>query len=577
MQWSAVRVRALKFLAPSIRARVDFHSSKYRSGGRTWLSVDGRDILSVTDEFRRFLGPAPLGPNTLGDVLYHYPSLPFEGILKHHDPMVRAIGMLDERLGKRRLKTIDVSEEHPLVQALHALRREAEGLPLEETPEFLAVGATQLTRRLKRAEKAARRLGSLAGDVAAAALLSARRRGEDPKGLIRAFQRGEVPGAPPATPITRLLNESLEADDDPHALAAALSSLAARTKLFKRAEHVRGVVNLWRHRKDWLKTLETWTAPPRSATRQFTDLAEHLFARHPVPPFMNEAWFDGDPKHLAWYRHIGATGTILGAPNLPFPLTKKQARFFLGAPADYSVGAALRWAQVRALDGDPRMADHLRGTRLEREFGNEGFWNSVLRFFVDNPMLDPVHYGPIVDFLHHRRFEWRRVFEEEGVVRELPPEQPALTMRGRTAGALLREVEAWHGRLAREGTAAGLRWRASGILSFEEVSGTPEGRNMKVWRIRELLSGTALNEEGLEMGHCVASYARSCAEGASSIWTLEREDAGGVEKRLTVEVANARRQVAQARGRLNRLPQPEETEVLHRWAAQAGLTFRLFR
>lgn len=577
MQWSAVRVRALGFLAPSVRERVDFHSSKYRSGGRTWLSVDGRDVLSVIDEFRRFREPAPLGPNTLGDVLYHYPSLPFEAILKHPDPMVRAVGMLDKRLGKRRLKAIDVADAHPLVLSLYILRREAEGLPAEEMPEYLAVGATQLTRRMKRADKRAARTEALADDVAAAALLSARRRGEDPKSLIRAFERGEVRGARPATPITRLIKDALEADDDPHALAALLRPLAARTKLFKRPEHVRGLINLWRHRKEWLKRIETWTAPPRSATRQFTSLAEHLFARHPVPPFMNEAWFEGDPKHLAWYRHIGATGSVLGAPDLPFALTKKEARFFMGAPADYGVGAALRWAQVRALGGDPRTADHLRGTRLEREFGHEEFWKSVLRFFVDNPLLDPVHYGPIVDYLHHRRFERRREFVEEGVVRELPPEQPRLSMAGRTPDALLREVEAWHGRLAREGAAAGLRWRASGIAPFEEVSGTAEGRNMKVWRVRELLSGAALTEEGRAMRHCVASYARSCAEGAASIWSLEREDAAGVEKRLTLEVANARRQLVQARGALNRRPQPEETELLRRWAAQAGLTLRLFR
>lgn len=577
MQWSAVRVRALRFLAPSVRERVDFHSSKYRSGGRTWLSVDGRDVLSVTDPYVRFREPAPLGPNTLGDVLYHYPSLAFPDILAHEDPMVRALGMLDARLGKRRLKAVDAPDDHPLVQALYALRREAEGLPVGETPEFLAVGATQLTRRLKRAEAKGRRLESLAEGVAASAMLSARRRGEEPRALIRAFQRGEAPGAPPATPITRLLAEALEADDEPHALAEALRSLAARTKLFKRAQHVRGLVNLWRHRKGWLKPLGSWTAPPRSATRQFTSLAEHLFARHPVPAFMNEAWFEGDPKHLAWYRHIGATGNVLGAPDLPFALTKREARFFMGAPADYGVGAALRWAQVRALGGDPRTADHLRGTRLEREFGHEEFWKSVLRFFVDNPMLDPVHYGPVVDYLHNRRFERRREFVEEGVVRELPPEQPRLSMAGRTPDALLREVEAWHGRLAREGAAEGLRWRASGIAPFEEVSGTAEGRNMKVWRVRELLSGAALSEEGRAMRHCVASYARSCAEGAASIWTLEREDGAGVDKRLTLEVANARRQLVQARGALNRRPQPEETEVLRRWAAQAGLTLRLFR
>jgi hypothetical protein len=73
------------------------------------------------------------------------------------------------------------------------------------------------------------------------------------------------------------------------------------------------------------------------------------------------------------------------------------------------------------------------------------------------------------------------------------------------------------------------------------------------------------------MQHCVASYARSCAEGAASIWALEAEGSEGTDKRLTVEVANAKREIRQARGPRNRSPAPEELEVLRRWAAGAGL------
>ena len=306
-----------------------------------------------------------------------------------------APGLLDQRLGKRRLR-LDTQDAHPLVQALHALR--AEGPDLLS----LSVGATQLTRRLKRAEAKERRRERLADGVAAAAMLSARRRGEDAKGLIRAFERGAPPGAPPATPITRLLQDALEADDDPHTLAAFLRSLAARTKLFKRPEHVRGVINLWRHREGWLKKVETWAAPPRSATRQFTAWPNTL--RAPSSRVHERAWFEGDPKHLAWCRHIGATGSLPGRPACPSRHQKERASSW--PRPRLRRGRRLRRRRC-ARAATPH--GHLRGTRSSA-VRPRGVLEERPALFV-RTAARPVHYGPIVDYLH-RRFERRGVREE---------------------------------------------------------------------------------------------------------------------------------------------------------------------
>ena len=56
-------------------------------------------------------------------------------------------------------------------------------------------------------------------------------------------------------------------------------------------------------------------------------------------------------------------------------------------------------------------------------------------------MLDPDMVGPIVDYINHQKF----VPSEEG-----EPPQPSYTKKGRSAVKLLRQVEEWHERLARD-------------------------------------------------------------------------------------------------------------------------------
>ena len=86
------------------------------------------------------------------------------------------------------------------------------------------------------------------------------------------------------------------------------------------------------------------------------------------------------------------------------------------------------------------------------------------------------------------------------------------------------------------------------------------------------------------MRHCVASYARSCARGHVSIWSLQvREGDYNTPRRvLTIAVDNARRAVTQGRGRCNKLPGAagrhssarlqDAPDMLRRWAASVGVS-----
>ncbi len=223
---------------------------------------------------------------------------------------------------------------------------------------------------------------------------------------------------------------------------------------------------------------------------------------------------------------------------------------------------------MHALGGDAALTRALLGTRIGHDFSDNEFWTSVIRFFVANPLLDRSHVGPIIDYLHAQKFLTREMVVGPGQVEVHPPPQPGLTMRGRTAQTLLAQVEGWHRELGRTSGAEKLYFRRSGVKELSLKAGK-EGET--VWRIRELLSGAELIAEGRAMRHCVASYARSCAAGHSSIWAMEVHGKGRTEKRQTIELSRDH-VIIQCRGKQNRLPTPPELDIVKEWARLAGIT-----
>lgn len=315
----------------------------------------------------------------------------------------------------------------------------------------------------------------------------------------------------------------------------------------------------------------TWQPTTHNAARQFSSLARHLYARHDLPRFLDRAWTEGREREQGWFVHLGAGGSLRDAPDLPVPVSRVLAGWFLRAPDDCPVESAVRWAEVRAAGGGAALADAVRRTRLGRDFANGQFWRTVIRFLVENPFLDPGQVGPIVDWIQAQRFEPEvapgAALAEVGAA----PPRPNLSMRGRTVEATLREVEAWHRRLGRASPdAVALEWPPSGIPAHETIEGA-DPETHRVRRIREITTGAGLIREGERMSHCVASYARSCAVGASSIWTLECTARGGTLPVLTIQVHPESRRIGQVRGKRNRSATPAELAIVARWAAATGL------
>jgi hypothetical protein len=133
--------------------------------GRAWITLDGEEIINMVhiwkwlyelekkaaslaggrhvrddprynhfkNEAKKALQRESFFTQTdLGSAMHAYQSLSIEDVLASENHIIRAIGMFDRRLGKRRLKTIDIISEHELVKTTYYFRARAEGIIMNE-------------------------------------------------------------------------------------------------------------------------------------------------------------------------------------------------------------------------------------------------------------------------------------------------------------------------------------------------------------------------------------------------------------------------------------------------------------
>jgi hypothetical protein len=369
-----------------------------------------------------------------------------------------------------------------------------------------------------------------------------------------------------------------------------LWNVQARSELLRPSRHVgrieagwldrivQGLLALVEHRRGWLRPVEAWEPGGGTSISLFSSLAHHLLADYQVPPVLLSVWFGGTDRSAQqrqhWFCHVGRGGSLRTA-GFPVGLTRRMAHLFAHAPADFPVESALRWSQVRGVGGSDDLARAVADSRLGREFDDDEFWASVFLFFVNHPELGPARVGPVVEFLHHERFEQRRVIIGEDTEVSIDAPQPRLSLKGWSAASLLRRVEEWQARRQAEerearrkaeSVRALVRWGRSAIGEFRK----PDERG-RTWTIRELLDSDELAAEGRAMSHCVATYTSRCARRTSTIWSVGIEGPGGRERAVTVEVHPESREVVQAKARCNERPDEPSLAILRLWARRESL------
>jgi hypothetical protein len=159
MRWSSLKHQVEERFAESLRGRIALHDTWYRHAGhdrvgRVWLTIDGQEIANFC-AFRYWNAARPLidqakarglyfiydatrerlnaggifDRDDAHDALHWSLSSSVDEMLGSDSGIVRALAMLDRRLGKRRLTRLTLApDEITLVRGCYALRCEAEGL-----------------------------------------------------------------------------------------------------------------------------------------------------------------------------------------------------------------------------------------------------------------------------------------------------------------------------------------------------------------------------------------------------------------------------------------------------------------
>jgi hypothetical protein len=153
MQWSKLKKMIEERICDSLKDAVDLHATSYRDTynvtGRYWITVDGERVFSAytARDSGAYWETASSGAIDLGDettdgvarerpelsgrdahhrfteTLERYLSLSIDDALSDPNELIRALAMIDRRLGTRRLRSMEIADdEHPLVRYMYELR-----------------------------------------------------------------------------------------------------------------------------------------------------------------------------------------------------------------------------------------------------------------------------------------------------------------------------------------------------------------------------------------------------------------------------------------------------------------------
>ena len=137
MQWSRIKNTFESLLAESLRGRLRVHVTEYTKAamdiGRGWITVDGREIVSVQvpsfyDNNIYFEAEAW----DFGAAVGAYIKMPFDEIKTSIEPIILGLAFLDRRMGKRYLTAVDCESLHEFAKMIYRARCEADGLPLDQ-------------------------------------------------------------------------------------------------------------------------------------------------------------------------------------------------------------------------------------------------------------------------------------------------------------------------------------------------------------------------------------------------------------------------------------------------------------
>jgi hypothetical protein len=159
MKWSKLKKEIEDNICDNLKKRISINLTHYRAvhepESRFWITYDGNEIISISKmqwlnkwvkirlEYRESKGTEnefDYAANVMHsngdyyiediqDSLYQYMNLSIDEALTSKNFIIKALAMIDKRLGKRRLNSIILDNmEHHLVKKLYIIRCDVEGI-----------------------------------------------------------------------------------------------------------------------------------------------------------------------------------------------------------------------------------------------------------------------------------------------------------------------------------------------------------------------------------------------------------------------------------------------------------------
>lgn len=338
---------------------------------------------------------------------------------------------------------------------------------------------------------------------------------------------------------------------------------------------------------NWIRAPQDWNPEARlTVVEQWSCLLRHLFAKWPVPDFMDSVWLlPGDliRKERRWYCHIAEGGSWRSAVDIPTEFSRRTLHLAMDAPAHLTLVQAFRWGQLRALGAKEELVDEVLASSMAMRLSHQAIWTRLLEKVTASSQFEVCDFGVIADLLmdlldhgHEKRVGWLLDHSLPKLRRHCYRGWQALLNAAEANGLRFRDK-----RLTRAGLRAELKHFANsrwdpmeGVSQFEILRRTGLGP-LSGWTIVELRCHARLAQEGKSLRHCVEVYWRRCHAGRCAIFSLARrpagDEAGKVIPHLTIEVHRESRRVVQVRGKWNRSPLPFERSIIEEWARRNRL------
>lgn len=324
--------------------------------------------------------------------------------------------------------------------------------------------------------------------------------------------------------------------------------------LFSAEEYIQPVYNMLEFKSCWRNDIFKWKASTNRAADQVNELINYLFCQYPVPSFLYKAFYEnGNKLFISWFIYITTGKRLKDLANMPIPFTQKMGHCFLQAPNKLTIAEALRWAQVKGLGGEDKLAQRIAYSWIgTKAYEDEVFWESFIRTVINGGMFNHDQLTQLVDY-----------------VRESKRQNRNYSLKGRTLQSLLRQSDEWHEKklVIKENRS----WALSGLYGY-----TAE-KKLETIKMEELTVSKLLIDEGREMKHCVATYTHLCESGKTAIFSLRKYSMGlQVETLATIEVNLALQRVVQAKAKMNRKISEEAKKHLDEWAKKNQLSVSMY-